>query len=162
MADLKAKYGTGGQTITITLASLANNGARESTVIDNSSNLFVDALVQLQIRTGSSGVSATGSVNIYAYATVDGGTTYTDPATGSNAGVTLPAADLRNVKLIGVMYLIANSTTYKSAPLSVAQAFGGILPEKWGIIIENKTGAALSGTEGDHAKLYQGVLGQSV
>jgi hypothetical protein len=45
--------------------------------------------------------------------------------------------------------------------MSVAAAFGGVLPERWGIIVENKTGGALDSTEGNHAKLWQGVLGQS-
>ena len=47
MADFKAKYGSSNQTITVTLASLANGSLRESTAIDNSSNLFLDAAERL-------------------------------------------------------------------------------------------------------------------
>ena len=47
--------------------------------------------------------------------------------------------------------------TYKSVIPSVAQFFGGVLPPKWGFVIENKTNIALSATEGDHAKEYKGV-----
>ena len=157
--DIKQKFGTEAQALTCTLASLANNSARESTVVDNTSNLFVDALVMAQIKSGASGVSSTGYVNIYAYATVDAATpVYSDGATGSDAAITLTSPP--NVRLIGVMNVVANATTYKGGPFSVAAAFGGVLPEKWGIIVENKTAAALDSTEGNHKKLYQGVYAQ--
>lgn len=160
MADLKTKYGTSNQTITLTIASLANNSARASTALDNSTNVFLDALAQLKVKSNAAGTSSTGYVNIYAYATADGGTTYSDGATGTDAAITLTSPP--NVKLIGRINVVANATTYKSDPLSVAAAFGGVLPDHWGIIIENKSGAALDSTGGNHAAFYQGVYGQSV
>ncbi len=159
MADIKQKFGSGNQSITCTLASLANNSAREATVIDNSSNLFLDILIQLKIKSGSSGVSSSGYVNIYAYASADGGTTYSDNCTGSDAGVTLVSPP--NLRLVGALNIVANATTYKSVPMSLAAAFGGVLPERVGIVIENKTGAALDSTENNHAKFYQGVYAQA-
>jgi hypothetical protein len=159
MSTLKSSYGSSGQTITCTLASLANNGQRSALAVDNTSDLAVDVLVQMKIKSGVSGVSATGFVNIYAYGTTDGGTTYPEGA-GTDTGVTLTSPP--NVRLIGVLNVVANATTYSSEPMSVAAAFGGILPQKWGIIIENKTGAALDSTEGSHAKLYQEIFGQLV
>ncbi len=44
--------------------------------------------------------------------------------------------------------------------MSVAAAFGGMMPAFWGIVIENKSGGALDGTEANHKKLWQGVLSQ--
>jgi hypothetical protein len=44
--------------------------------------------------------------------------------------------------------------------MSVAQAFGGSLPTKWGIVIVNRSNVALD-TTGNSAA-YQGVLLQSV
>lgn len=162
-SDVKLKYGAQNQAITCSLApggtGLANNGARESTVIDNTTNCFIDALVQVQIKSGGSGTAATGYVNVYAYGTVDGGTTYSDGCSGSDNAVTLTAPT--NLRLIGVVNVVANGTTYKSSPMSVAAAFGGVLPDKWGIVIENKTGGALDTTEGNHKKLYQGVYAQT-
>lgn len=155
--NLNNRYGTSNQTITITLASLANNGARESTVIDNSSNLWMDALVGGKVKSGASGTAATGTVNVYAYGTDDGGTTYSDGATGSDAGITLTSPP--NMRLLGVVNVVANATTYKFGPFAVAQAFGGVLPEKWGIVIENKTSGTLDSTGGNHAVHYQGVGG---
>lgn len=158
MADIKRKFGTNGQTFTITLASLANDAARQSTVIDNSTNLYLDALVMLKLKSGASSVSSNGTVLCYAFGTVDGGTTYTETAGASDAAITLvvPTA----LKFVGATPMVANATTYIAGPWSVAAAFGGVLPEKWGIVVLNLSGAALDSTEGNHAKLYQGVYAQ--
>ena len=157
--NITAKYGTDNQTITITIASLTNNSARESTVIDNTSNLFLDALVMVKIKSAAASTSATGYVNVYAYGTTDTTTpSYSDTATGTDAAITLTSPP--NVKLIGTLNVVANATTYKGGPFSVAAAFGGVLPEKWGIIIENKTGATLDSTAGNHFAIYQGVEAQ--
>jgi len=156
--DILQKYGTTDQTITLTIASLASTNSRESTVIDNTTNLFSDALVVLKIKTNAAGTSSSGVVYVYAYGTVDNGTTYTDTATGSDAGITQTSPT--NLKLIGIINCVANATTYKGGPFSVAQAFGGVLPAKWGIVIENQTAAALDATGGNHSARYQGVYGQ--
>lgn len=145
--DLKSKYGSSGVNITITLASLADGAKATSSEISNTSDLFLDVLVMIQVKTNASGVDAAGVVYVYAIGSVDGGTTY-------------PDSDNDNKQFIGVMTANANATTYKSNALSVANAFNGKLPEKWKIVVENQTGAALDSTEGNHAKESQGVLGQ--
>lgn len=159
-ADIKAKFGTNGQTFTCTLASLSNNSARQSTEVDNSSNLFIDALVMLKVKSAGASTSSTGYVAIYAFASVDGGTTRTEGAGGSDAAITLTVPP--NARLLGIVNVVTNSTTYYGGPFSVAAAFGGILPQYWGIIVENKSGASLDSTEGNHAKLWQGVYAQTV
>jgi hypothetical protein len=161
--NITEKLGTAALALTCSLApggtGLANNGARESTAIDNSSDLFQDVLVQLKIKSGASGVSSSGVVNVYAYGTVDPATpTYADNCTGTDASVTLVVPP--NLRVIGQLNVVANATTYKSMPMSVAAAFGGVMPTKWGIVIENKSGAALDTTEANHAKLYQGIFSQ--
>jgi hypothetical protein len=157
-STIELKYGTNGQTVTCTLASLANTAARGTTVIDNTSNLYEDVPFQLTVKSGASGVSATGIVNVYATGTVDGGTTYGEGA-GSDAAVTLTVAP--NVKLIGTINVVANATTYKYNPMPVSPVFGGTLFDHIGFIIENKSGAALDATEANHVKKYQGVQHQS-
>ena len=156
--DIKLKYGTSGQTITVTLASLANNGVRESTVIDNSTNLFIDALVGGKIKSPATATSTTGYVTIYAYGTVDGGTLYSEEATGTDAAITLTSVP--NLKIIGTINIVANATTYNFGPFSVASAFNGILPDHWGLIFENKTAGTLDSTGSNHSVKYQGVCNQ--
>lgn len=124
-------------------------------MIDNTTTLFQDALVSLSVKSAAASTSSTGYANVYAYATTDGGTKYTEGATGSDAGITLTVPS--NAIRIGTINVVANATTYNGGPFSVAQAFGGTLPQKWGIIVENQSGAALDATEGNHTKTYQGA-----
>ena len=133
---------------------MANAAQRQSAVIDNTSNLYTDAFVQAKIKTGASGVSSTGYIQLYVYAAADGGTTYSYGATGSDAAYTIPTnAALRPLGRIGVG---ANATTYAEI-FSVAAAFGGTLPQKWGVIVDNETGAAFDGTTA--ALTMQGAYG---
>ena len=156
--NITEKLGTNGQTITVTLASLTTNSLRQSTVIDNTTDLFQDVLLMIKIKSGGSGTSSSGVVNVYVYGTVDNGTTYTDGATGSDAAMTPTSPS--NLRFIGQLNVVANTTTYTGGPWSVAAAFGGVMPAKWGIVIENKSGGTLDSTEGNHAKLYQGICSQ--
>src|SRR5262245_31724521 len=144
MADIKSKFGAPNQPITISIASLVTGAARSSLAIDNSVSLYLDVLVQLKVKTGSSGTLSTGYVNLYAYGTADAGTTYPEGA-GTDVGVTLTSPP--NVKMIGRLNAVANTTTYSSEPFSVAAAFAGTMPDRWGIIIENQTGGTLDTSE---------------
>lgn len=154
--SIENKYGTSNQSITCTFTSLANNGQRQSTAVDNTSNVFQDALVFVKTKSNAAGTSATGTVNVYAYGTADGGTTYSDGASGTDGTITLTAPP--NMQLIGIINVVANAVTYEGGPFSVARAFGGVLPDHWGIVIENKTGATLDASVG--SAWYQGVLSQ--
>ena len=156
--NILENLGTNGQTITVTLASLTTGSYRQSTVVDNTSNLFQDVLLMLKVKTGGSGTSAVGVVNVWVYATVDNGTTYTDGASGSDGSFTPTSPS--NLRFVGQLNAVANSTTYTGGPWSVAAAFGGVMPAKWGIVVQNSTGGTLDSTEGNHAKLYQGIYSQ--
>ena len=158
MADIKTKY-AGAADITITLGSLAGDAKRQSAAMDNSSNLYLDAHVQLKIKSGAT-VSGDKAVYVYAYAAVDSsGLGYSGGASGSDSAYSGTSA---NTRLIGVISCPSAATAYESDIMSIAGAFGGSMPNKWGIIVENKTGAALDSTESNHVKKYTGVLAQSV
>lgn len=159
-ATIKPLFGSSGQALTITLASLASSAtaARQSTAIDNSTNLFEDVHLFVKIKTGASGTSATGYVNVYGYATADGGTTYPEGVVGTDGAVTLAAPS--NLVLLAQLTANANATTY-SAFFSFANNYGLVrLPQKWGVVVANVSGAALDATAGNHAVLYQGLNGQ--
>jgi hypothetical protein len=160
MSVIKNLYGSSNVTITAPSAvnSLANNGQVAYPAVDNTSNLFLDALVFVKVKTGGSGTTSNGIVNVYAAGTADGGTTYSDGIT-PNGSVTLTSNP--NVRLIGSVNCTVNSTVYDSTPMSVAAAFGGILPDHWVIIIENKTGGTLDASAGSSA-FYQGLQNQVV
>lgn len=153
MADVTQKYGTTNQTITLTIASLANASSRESTVIDNGTTLFLDVKIALKIKTNASGTSTTGRVDVFAYGTADG-TNYSGGATGTDAAFT---ANLDQLVYLGSVPAVANATTY-TALFSLSRGFGhGGIPAKWGIVIQNNSGAALDATGGNHSAVYQGV-----
>jgi len=151
MSTVKESFDTAAN-ITITLASLGSGAARESAAVDNTSSLYLYAMVYLAIKVGT--VSGTKAVNVYGAGSADG-TNYTDNATGADAAITLSSPT--NLKLIAVIATPTSSATYKYVIGSVAQAFGGVLPAKFSIIVENQTGAALDATEGNHTKQVRGV-----
>lgn len=142
MAETKVAYGTS-TAITITLATLASSatGGRESTAIDNTSNLFDDALVYVNFVFPNSAPANDKAVYVYAYGSEDG-TNYPEAITGSDANYT--RRDPTVLRLIGVVPVPTQNLTYKSNPMSVAAAFGGILPRKWGIVVQNYAGQTLT------------------
>lgn len=159
MADFKLGFGSS-TAITCSLASKADSTARESTAVDNSSNLYVDALVSVAVKLQTGSPTGDKAIYVYVYASEDG-TNYSDNATGSNADLTMRVPT--NLRLLGVINTPdSGGLTYRSAPMSVARAFDGVLPRKWGIVVENKTGVTFSATEGDHSKSYTGVYFQAV
>lgn len=151
----KMLYGTSNQSITIS-ASQPTNVQSVGTAIDNTSNLFLDALVSCNITSPGSGPSSSTYENFYVAGTANGGTTYSDGVGASSATVTL--TNPPNLKLIGVCSMVATSTAYKCGPFSVGQAFAGILPDHWTLVIENKTG----GTTSAGTCFYQGIYVQNL
>lgn len=142
MANIKQEYGTS-TALTITLNSLANAGARESTVVDNTSNKFLDVLVAVDVKLASGSPASEKAVYVYAYGSEDG-TNYSDNATGSDAAVTMRSPS--NLLLIGTINTPdSGALTYKGV-FSLSQAFGGNVPRKWGIVVENKTNLAFDST----------------
>lgn len=161
MTTAKVKYGTSDQAITITIVGLADTTLRESDSITNASNLFLDVFVGGKLTTGTS-PAATGQFIVYVYATVDGGTTWTSGATGSDAAFAPDAAEKNNLFLLGVASTdVTNDQVYELGPFSVASAFGGVMPEQWGIVVENDTGATVNATPSNHDLNYQGIHMQS-
>ena len=49
------------------------------------------------------------------------------------------------------------SSAYEGAAWSIASSFGGSLPSRVVITIENQTNIALRSVEGNHKKEYQGI-----
>lgn len=148
--------------VTITVTSLADSGYRESTAVDNSTNKYIDALVGGKIQIGAP--SADGTIAIYAYGSYDG-TEYSAGLTGSDGTVTWGTTGSTgldgylNLPLLGVISVDAtdDNDDARWGPFSVAQAFGGILPQKWGIVIKNSTGASLHATGTNNECQYTGI-----
>lgn len=153
MADIKQSFGTS-TSITITLNSLGSASARESTAVDNSSNLYLDAIVRVSVSVGT--VASPKEVRVYVYGSEDG-TVYEDPATGTDAAITLE--DPPVMKLARIIPCPTSSKVYEVL-FSVAQCFGGTMPRKWGIVVDNQSGAALaaSNNSASYTGVYQTVV----
>lgn len=160
-STIKPLFGTGGQTVTITLTSLASGSAREATAIDNSTDLFLDVLIMLATKTGTGTIGSDPYLYLYALGSNDGGSTWPDPVTGSDAAIT-PTLNTK-ARLLGAVNLAAASTVYTAGPFSLLAALGGIsIPDTWSIMALNNCGVALSATGTDHALTYQGLQAEIV
>lgn len=162
MADIKVSYPAASD-LTITLASLASDTnllvGRQSAVIDNTTNLYLDVLVSGKVTTGTS-PTASRSIEVWAVGSWDG-TNYPDTVTGGgDAARTLTSADIKAsiCRLLGAMATSATSNvTYFFGPVSLAAAFGGQMPPKVVLFIVHNTAVALNSTAGNHQIRIQPV-----
>lgn len=136
MADLKPKYGSK-TSISISLNSLANGSVATSSAIDNSSSLFQDFLIEVNIA-GTAGSNAYLEVRLLPS---EDNSTY-----GTwESGIPLGTIDLS----------VSPQTAYFSLLNALFQA-----PKYFKIAVKNNTGNALS-SSGNSAN-YQGINVQIV
>lgn len=141
MAESKLVYGTT-TTITVTnITTLANAASGTSGTVDNTTDLFLDAFVEV-IVTPAAAPLATGYVEIYAKGSVDN-TDFDDD---------------NNAKWAGTLMMGSTATTARKRVVSVAAAFGGNLPPFWQVFVKNSSGAAFTSA----TLSYRGVKAQSV
>ena len=149
-------------TVTITPASLADGGYRESTAVDNQTNKYVDALVGGKVQIGA--VAADGTISFYAYGSYDG-TEYTAGVSGSDGTITWGTTGStgvdghNNLPLLGTVYVDTtdDNDDVRWGPFSIAQAFGGIMPPKWGVVIRNVTGTGFHATGTNNECQFTGI-----
>lgn len=154
--DTRIAYGTSNQSITITLNSLASSATagRASTYVDNATNKFIDAICTITIDLPAGTPANDRAVYVYVYGTADGGTTYTGRVTGTDAAYTDTDPSQFGMP-VAVVPALATGGVY-SRTFSVAQAFGGILPERWGLFVRNFSGLTLDSS--GNSVHYQGVI----
>ena len=132
---------------TITLASLANAAARQSTLITNSNN-YPAALIFLLIESGGTAPTAGATYDVFLIRSDDHASVVRDDAAGtSDAAITI-----ENAQLLGSITVTATINknfygVFDTTPL-------GPLGPTWGIAIKNNSGQALNATEGNHLKHY--------
>lgn len=142
----------------MTLASLASDSSlvagRESTSVDNTSDLAVDAIVGGKVTTGTT-PTTNKQIEVWAIGSYDG-TSYSGGATGSDANLT-PQAKTLFALLTIIPTTGTSNQLYTWGPFSVARAFGGTMPKKWGIYIVHNTAVNLNATGGNHEVKYTPV-----
>lgn len=152
MSSIKQAFGTA-TAFTKTNAALSSSATAgwKSNAIDNSSNLYLDALVAIELAAVNTAPANNKAIYLYAYSLIEG-TAYASTGAaaidGSEGTVTFPdvTANAINLPLLGVVPYVTQNVALNSAAFSVARCFGGILPPKWGIAMINYSGMTLSVT----------------
>jgi len=171
VATAKTAY-AGVSAITITGTSLGDMAARESTLVVNTSNLYLDAILSGFIYTGA----AVPTGNCFILLGSSDATTPADPLTGSDAAITLPRIAWCSFGVLnfgdpvpgtGLVFAYKIQTMGRAAAtkigfenISVSQAFqmGGLsLPPQWGVVLCNAQGQAFDSTAGHTVINYNGV-----
>jgi hypothetical protein len=152
MTTLKPSY-VSPVSLTITTGSLASDAnllaGRQSNIANNSSDLAVDSLVGGAIAAPGSAPTAGTFIEVWLFGSWNGGTTYTAGASGSgDANLSLATTGVK--QLMSRVALISQTDTtaraYDFGPCSVAQAFGGTMPDHWGVFIVHDLGVTLGAT----------------
>jgi hypothetical protein len=162
MATIKIAYAASA-TITMSLASIATSSTfvagAESTVIDNTSNLYVDAIVGGKITVGTTPTANT-QIQISVFTPIDSTPTYPDVMDGTDSVETLTSVGVGQgfLKLAAVLNVdaVTSNIAYPFS-FSVAQLFGGAMPSRWGLYVAHNTGVNLNATGGNHVLKYEGV-----
>lgn len=146
MTTASPVYGTP-VTMTMTLAALASTAGllagRQSNAADNVSDDCIDAMVGGKVVTTATTTTNT-QIQIWLFGSYDG-TSYSAAAGASDANFTPDTGAKNQMKLLTVIpNITTTAVTYVWGPFSVAQAFGGTMPQKWGVYVVQNTGTALA------------------
>lgn len=161
MTTATPAYGTT-TALTITLTGLASDASlvagRQSTVVDNGSDDAIDAIIGGKITTGTT-PTASRQIEIWLGGIYDD-TEYSGGAGSSDAALT---PDEKTV--LKMLQIIPTTNTsdkaYRWGPFSVAQAFGGVMPEKWFAYVVHNTGVNLNATAANQEIYYTPVKYES-
>ncbi|MCC6328990.1 MAG: hypothetical protein IT174_10770 [Acidobacteria bacterium] len=156
MATQTINYGTETAITATNINSLANNQAKPLPVVDNSSTKAIDAKVHFEATLGSSGVSATGTIELYLLESTESTTADfsdgIDPTSASDV-----AASIKNATLLRILNANANSQVVKVIFDLTADVRNELAncPKYWSVLVLNKSGAALaaSGHEANYTAI---------
>jgi len=166
MANIKLVYATP-VTLTITNANLASSptAAWQSAGQDNTSNLYLDALVQVKLAAVNTAPANNKTIYLFGFGVADGsttdyGTNGAAAVTGAEGTLTFPdiTANPLVCPLIGTIPYPTQNVALISQPFSIAQTFGGILPAKYAIGMLNYSGMTLNVTSIKIVPIYNTVI----
>ena len=155
MAVTKVTYAADEAIVTTNWEGIATGIYASLPLVTNVSNLYVDGLVggQVDLSTVTAGPIVAGeSFDIYLSARFDAGvaTSWTggiDTAFTDNDGSITADTEFNPLNLILLASVAVEATTpdveqgYNWGPVSVAGAFGGIMPQNWMLVGHNNTAA---------------------
>lgn len=149
--ELKDKF-AGSSALTISLGSLADDGGRQSTLVDNTTARYQDLLIYVKLTTNTT-TAPDGDSTCELYLLRGDADATTEHVT-DGAGASDAALTVVNAPLVGVVRT-------KSTPAAGDILYGEFLVHrpgpKWGVAVVNRTGQSLSATGGDHWVRYVGL-----
>ena len=148
--EIKDKLSTS-TALTITLASLADGGGRQSTLVDNGTSRYQEVLVYLKCKMGSSAPNANSIIEVYLLrGDKDAGTEHLSDGAGASDAALTPL----NSQMIGAL-------RNKASPAGGDVLYGEFLVHrpgpKWGIALFNRSGQAFDSTGSNHWARYVGI-----
>lgn len=163
MATVNISY-RASSTITIAPENVASSSTFvagvESNVYDNTSNKDVDVLIA-GVWTCGTTPTANTQVQIFVIAVRDDTPTYPDVFDGTSSAETATSAGvLSGYARLGAVLSVDSTTSnraYDCAPFSVAQLFGGVMPNKFVLFITHNSGVNSNSTAGNHVWKATGV-----
>jgi len=163
MATATINY-SGPTAITLGSASLATSASfvagRECTQVDNTTNKYLDALVEGFITVGTTPTIDT-EIRVYLWGSHTSlGTTAKDVLDGTDSAETIISEGVRDGFLVRIATMRVDATTsnrtYNFGPKSVRDVFGE-MPQFWGLFTTHNTGVNLNSTAGNHEYKYTGI-----
>lgn len=151
MATSNISYQSIATAIAVTSADSLGDGAWcSSALVDNQTNLYMDALIGGSLKTGTVPAGG-GTIDIYIGASWDG-VDFTGGVTAGDGVITWGTTGDTHVAGENDLFFVASisvdatddDTDVHFGPFSVAQACGGVMPLEWCVVIENNTGAAFN------------------
>lgn len=153
-------------TITLDLSSLATSSTFvsgiESAEIDNTTNKYVDVIVQSKGIVGHASTAPTVGqmITVYVWGSDTSlATTALDTLDGTSSTETLSHISVLNSLRFASAPTVTVATaalSYYVLPFSVAALFGGVMPKYWGLFVaHNHTGAL--GSSNNNLFTYTGV-----
>jgi hypothetical protein len=156
MATIITQTDSSNTNITFDISSLAHDdtflAGRESTQIDNTSNNYVDAIVDVKGITGGATTPAIGDrIHLRVWGSdVSLATTPIDVLDGTDSAETLAHSQvLHSLRLAGSCetQVATASLVYYIQPFSVASLFGGKMPKFWGLFLSHSLGGTLAASQ---------------
>jgi hypothetical protein len=160
--DVKLAYAASAALTQTNLDGLASSATWvagwESDAIDNTTNLYLDYIINAKIQVESAGLSA-GEIRMYLVAELED-SSWPDVFDGTESAETITDTEVRDaicrLAALTLTDTTASRTYYLNCP-SVAAVFGGTVPRKFVVFITQSTGTTLETTSDPNQVYVKGV-----
>jgi hypothetical protein len=154
MATIAISY-SANNAITLDVSSLATSATWvagvESAEIDNTTNLYVDAIVDVKGITWGASTNTVGQqMRVYVWGSdVSLGTTAIGTLDGTSSAETITAETRDALKLAATASALVTTAdlVYYIQPFSIAALFGGVMPKFWGLFFAHSLTSSVAASQ---------------